>query len=206
MKLPDTILAFKLLDDAGLNEAQRELALTLGNDLTFSSMKSALKRIFSRSVNQADQRLKLKKRHSLLKQNTTLVDSIIKGVLCQGHNRNEVNPLDRNGQISRCVVCDSKMHWVKDCPQGKNIKQQSANVIQSDGQQANDNGYEECELVLLAKEPNKFQIFVEEAAKSAVFDTACTKTVGGPHWFNSYVDSLDEEQKKKVEIIESSTS
>ena len=54
MKLPDTILAFKLLDGAGLNEAQRQLALTLGNDLTFSSMKSALKRIFSRSVDQAE--------------------------------------------------------------------------------------------------------------------------------------------------------
>ena len=44
MKLPDTILAFKLLDGAGLNETQRQLALTPGNDLTFSSLKSALKR------------------------------------------------------------------------------------------------------------------------------------------------------------------
>ena len=117
-----------------------------------------------------------------------------------------MNPLDRNGQISRCVVCDSKMHWAKDCPHGKTRKTQSANVIENDGQQANDNGYEECELVLLVKEPEKFQIFVAEATKSAVVDTACTKTVGGLHWFNSYVDSLDEEQRKKVEIIESNTS
>ena len=73
MKLPDTILAFKLR--GGLNEAQRRLALTLGNDLTFSSMKSALKRIFSRSVDQAEtSEVKIKE-----------VDSIIKGVLCQGH-------------------------------------------------------------------------------------------------------------------------
>ena len=118
-----------------------------------------------------------------------------------------MNPLDRNGQISRCVVCDSKMHWAKDCPHGKTRKTQSTNVIESDSQQANDNGCEECELVLLAKEPVKFQIFVAEAAKSAVVDTACTKTVGGQlHWFNSYVDGLDEEQRKKVEIIESNTS
>ena len=40
-----------------------------------------------------------------------------------------------------------------------------------------------------------------EAAKSAVVDTACTKTVCGLHWFNSYVDSLDEEQRKKVELL-----
>ena len=80
-------------------------------------------------------------------------------------NRKEMNLLDRNGQISRCVVCDSKMLCTKDCPHVKNKKQQSANVIESDGQQANDNEYEECELVLLAKEPDKFQIFVAKAAK-----------------------------------------
>ena len=45
-----------------------------------------------------------------------------------------------------------------------------------------------------------------EAPKSAIVDTACTKTVGGLHWFNSYVDSLDKEQRKKVEIIESNAS
>ena len=45
-----------------------------------------------------------------------------------------------------------------------------------------------------------------EAATSAIVNKACTKTVGGLHWFNSYVDSLDEEQRKKVEIIESNTS
>ena len=93
------------------------------------------------------------------------------------------------------------MHWAKDCPHGKTRKTQSANVIESDGQQANDNGYEECELVLLAKEPDKFQIFVAEAAKSAVVDTACTKSVGGLHWFNSYVDSLDEERRKKLKLL-----
>ena len=40
MELSDTILAFKLLDSAGLSEAQRQLALTLGNDLTFSKLTS----------------------------------------------------------------------------------------------------------------------------------------------------------------------
>ena len=43
-------------------------------------------------------------------------------------------------------------HWAKDCPHVKNIMQQSANVTESDGQQANDKGYEEDELILLAKE------------------------------------------------------
>ena len=48
MKLPDIVLAFKLLDGARLTDDQRQLVLSLGNDLKFSSMKSALKRIFSK--------------------------------------------------------------------------------------------------------------------------------------------------------------
>ena len=26
------------------------------------------------------------------------------------------NPPERSGNISRCLVCDSIMHWIKDCP------------------------------------------------------------------------------------------
>ena len=46
MKLPDSVLAFKLLDTAGLVVKDKQLALTACSDLTFSGMKSALKRIF----------------------------------------------------------------------------------------------------------------------------------------------------------------
>lgn len=46
MTLPDAVLAFKLLDTACLDEKNRQLALTACTELTFMSMKSALKRIF----------------------------------------------------------------------------------------------------------------------------------------------------------------
>lgn len=46
MTLPDAVLAFKLLDTACLDEKSRQLALTACTELTFASMKSALKRIF----------------------------------------------------------------------------------------------------------------------------------------------------------------
>ena len=43
MKLPDIVLAFKLLDSARLTDDRKQLVLTLGNDLKFSSMKSVSK-------------------------------------------------------------------------------------------------------------------------------------------------------------------
>ena len=47
MPLPNTVLTFKLLDGAKLSEDERKLALTLGNNLEFETLKSSLKRIFT---------------------------------------------------------------------------------------------------------------------------------------------------------------
>ena len=40
MTFPDTVLAFQILEGAGLNENQRQIALTLANDLTFFTYKT----------------------------------------------------------------------------------------------------------------------------------------------------------------------
>ena len=29
---------------------------------------------------------------------------------------NKLNPVDKNGKISRCVICDSKLLWANKCP------------------------------------------------------------------------------------------
>ena len=50
-ELPDTILAFKLLDSAGLDDSQKQLALTACTDCKFSTMKLSLNRIFGGKVN-----------------------------------------------------------------------------------------------------------------------------------------------------------
>ena len=44
--LPDTVLAFKILEMALINDSQLQMALTLASDLLFKSMRGALKRIF----------------------------------------------------------------------------------------------------------------------------------------------------------------
>ena len=45
MKLPDAVLAFKLLDGTNITEDDRKLALALGKEMKFNDMKSALKSI-----------------------------------------------------------------------------------------------------------------------------------------------------------------
>ena len=50
-ELPDTILVFRLVDSAGLDDSQKQLALTACTDCNFSTMKSSLNRIFGGKVN-----------------------------------------------------------------------------------------------------------------------------------------------------------
>ena len=40
MKLPDKLLAFKLLDGASVSENQRQMCLALANDITYNRMKT----------------------------------------------------------------------------------------------------------------------------------------------------------------------
>ena len=45
LKLPDNISCFKLLENASLQNNEKQMALTLARDLKYESMKLALKRI-----------------------------------------------------------------------------------------------------------------------------------------------------------------
>ena len=50
-KLPDKVLNFKLLHGATISENQQQMCLPLAYDLTFNSLKTTLKRIFSYKTN-----------------------------------------------------------------------------------------------------------------------------------------------------------
>ena len=79
-------------------------------------MKSALKRIFTKSTianeschdtNNIKEEVLYSKNMYKLKQNKASKSSKFQKV----SNSNKHNPLDKNGKVSRCVICDSKMHW-----------------------------------------------------------------------------------------------
>ena len=49
------------------------------------------------------------------------------------------------------------------------------------------------------------EILVLEASKSAVIDTACTKTVAGEQWFVNYKSNLTADSIKNIKIFQSNT-
>ena len=147
-------------------------------------MKCALKRIFTKSTtanecfydtnNIKQEETFYSKNMYKLKQNKAPKSSKFQNV----SNSNKNNPLDKNEKASRCVLCDSKMHWADKCPSNSNC--QPVNIseeVSSDTE--NERESEKINIVLIAEEIDKNEIFIDEASKLAVVDKVCTKTVVG---------------------------
>ena len=117
-------------------------------------MKSALKRLFSRSsLNpydnvQTKEEAFFRKRHKDFKHPKS--NDKFKQV-------NKLNPVDKNGKISRCIICDSKLHWEYKYPHKND---QNVNILEDSDTEAN--------IVLITENLLKLEIFVAEASKSVI--------------------------------------
>ena len=107
---------------------------------------------------------------------------------------NKLNPPNNKGQILRCIVIDSKMHRANNCPHNT----QSVNVLED-----NINECEEVNIVLMTEDLDKNNIFVAEASKSAVIDTAWTKTIAGEKWYQSFITNLPNNYVAQIESFPS---
>ena len=67
MALPDTVLAFKVLEGAMITDHQHQMALTFASDLSFKSMKPALKRIFGEKSFTSTSNDELNSPHNIVK-------------------------------------------------------------------------------------------------------------------------------------------
>ena len=154
-------------------------------------MKGALKRVFSDKVEDENP------------INRSLLDVPIKQEnVCYTQPSNKqkktkYNPLTKQGIISRCAICDSKMHWAKDC-QHKRI--QAANIVEIDDKKEDNNEFEEVNIVLMTTENPEP---LKQNELNAIIDTACTRTVAGQGWLQNYLKNLDDSLLNQVEITKS---
>ena len=93
------------------------------------------------------------------------------------------NPLDRNGRISRCAICESINHWQQECPDKQNDTLYTVHEIVLH----NDNNY-----------PDNLKNLVAETWNCGLLDCGASKTVCGEIWLNEYINSLTESQKKNI--------
>ena len=107
--------------------------------------------------------------------------------------KRKINPTDKKGKVTRCIICDPKMHWAKTCPNKSNTN--VVNITESDNDDSPD---EEVHIVLMAN--NEYEILLNEMETNAIIDTACTKTVSGEKWFFNYMNCLDDTAINLIEI------
>ena len=137
MALPEAVLAFKLLDKAGLDQRDKQLALTACATINFENMKSALRRIFGESASCSnDYGVSVKQEVYYSKNNHN--PRFKKFTKSEDSKQKGTNPLDRQGRRTKCAICSSVFHWAKDCPH-KDVK-----YVEEEA--------EDCDIVMFAKE------------------------------------------------------
>ena len=115
--------------------------LPLANDITYNSRKATLKCIFVDKINTSVD--KEYNGNSIIKQEESAM------VFEQSKNpKKKLNPMDKQGKITRCIICDSKIHEAKNCPHKTNIK--SLNFAETHGDDDNDD--KEVNIILLTSE------------------------------------------------------
>ena len=111
-------------------------------------MKSALKRIFGGSPVSSTANINIKKELVYLtshgkrgaqrhfRQNRGGSNSSNKSYRQRGARPRGTNPLNRDGTMSKCAICESIFHWAKDCPDGD--KSERVNVASHGKEKSNE--------------------------------------------------------------------
>ena len=77
------------------------------------------------------------------------------------------------------------MDWAGKCPH----RNESVNISQEHNSDS-ENTDKEINIVLFNENESNNEIFVAEALKLAVIDTACRNAVAGEDWYNVYINDL----------------
>ena len=99
------------------------------------------------------------------------------------------NPLQRNGEQSRCRICQSINHWERECPDRRKI---------------NDVSLVLNEVILQTSNDVVLKNLVSETWGSTVLDCGATNTVCGRSWFDEFESSLSPDDVANIKYSESS--
>lgn len=108
-----------------------------------------------------------------------------------GSTKVKQNPKDSKGNFTRCYICKSTYHWIQDCPHKTEVAGDEAEV----------------HFTLFAKgvqETYKGKL-LGETLGCAVLDSCCSLSVCGKEWLNCFLETIQTEERDKMEIKPSST-
>ena len=167
--------------------------------MKFENMKSALKRLFSKTKSsynaQADRQWRIKEEEEAYFAKNKYKE---KQYGKYSQNNKKLNSLNKIGKVSLWLICDSKMYWTDQCPHKYDS---AASLVTENETEKDQENCEKVNIVFMTEDIAKSEVFGAEASKSAVIDTACTKTVAGQIWFENFKSNLTEQTLKNTETF-----
>ena len=117
---------------------------------------------------------------------------------------NAPNPKDDRGNITTCRKCRSIYHWMQDCP---HVSGHEQNVSPGSKVYYGNDSTEDVFISLfqtsIPATTDEVLCLVGETLNMAVIDSGCPRTVCGKKWYDTYVDSMSEDQKTNLKCDES---
>ena len=129
-KLSEDVLTYRLLRTLNLTETEEKIVKASTVDFKFLNIKNTLKRMFGEST----EHIEVKENKTCIpistKDQTGEMTFITNRKNLRKSTRNEVyhvkhkskwfkygkNPVDKNGKITNCHICNSINHWKSECP------------------------------------------------------------------------------------------
>ena len=224
--LPEPVFAFRALKSANLTSDNEKLAKATVGELTLSFMSGQLRKIMHKHSsddsspntspvvvkneadiinyaenNQMDPTEVYYGRFSY--QGDSHFNSwwgkINRGGRRQGNknktrstNQKKLNPLDLAGNITVCFNCGCKFHWSYDCPYVHSSRNKHG------GQKEEDSFVAHMVLMSQQKRKNSGNILLGETLGSVVLDCGASSTVCRTKWYECFLETLMDAQKKKI--------
>ena len=106
----------------------------------------------------------------------------------RGRGSKKMNPPGPDGEPSTCSICNSIMHWVRDCPHNDNSESISDKAPVYD-----------ANIVLLnIEEHRETESLLGQTIGAAVLDSGCARTVCGSDWYSCFLDTLQDNARKDI--------
>ena len=110
----------------------------------------------------------------------------------------------KNGQTMKCYCCGSKYHLIGKCPDISAWKPKQEG--RSEGERDRKFTYNYFMVYMSGEEEGELKTLMEECKGYAVLDCGCPHTVCGEKWMKDYIENLSENDRKDIEITNSSQS